>query len=160
MFFNTSSYSQTVKRGDIFQLNNSKRGTHDGEFYQLVRVAADMPAGVDTLTGKAVGGRHDLYNLVNTSTGKTRVSDPARLFKVPAGGSVYLRALNSHFQLDLKRVTDVPTIAADVERSIRSKMPKPAAVHFSRAANSNAEEILCAVAGALGYTVSRSAYCF
>ena len=153
MFKNTSSFSQIVKRGDIFQLNNSKRGIHDGEFYQLVRVAADAPGAVDTLSGKPVGGRVDLYNLVNISTGKTRVSDPARLFKVSSGGNVYLHSLNHHFQLDLKRVTDVPTIAADVERSIRARMPKPVA-------KPSAEALLCAVADALGYTVCRSAYGF
>lgn len=79
-----------MTRGSILQCGN--------EFYMLVRVElADTKNGNGVTTGKQAR-----YNLVNISTGKTRVSDPSRLFLWMADqDDVNLNSLCQHFGLDL-----------------------------------------------------------
>ena len=79
-----------MTRGSILQCGN--------EFYLLVRVElADTKNGNGTATGKQAR-----YNLVNISTGKTRVSNPERLFLWMADeDDINLNSLKQHFGLDL-----------------------------------------------------------
>lgn len=79
-----------MTRGSILQCGN--------EFYMLVRVElADTKNGNGVTTGKQAR-----YNLVNISTGKTRVSEPSRLFLWMADqDDVNLNSLCQHFGLDL-----------------------------------------------------------
>ena len=79
-----------MTRGSILQCGD--------EFYMLVRVElADTKNGNGVTTGKQAR-----YNLVNISTGKTRVSDPSRLFLWMADqDDVNIKSLCQHFGLDL-----------------------------------------------------------
>ncbi len=105
-----------IRRGDILECTSY--GKHYGDYYQLVRVMADVPASRDTITGRPSGQLNDVYNLVNTATGKTRISDPDRLLRVPAGHEPFLSGINSHFGMCFKKVTDVNTIGGDVKKAI------------------------------------------
>ena len=79
-----------MTRGSILQCGN--------EFYMLVRVElADTKNGNGVTTGKQAR-----YNLVNISTGKTRVSEPSRMLLWMADqDDVNLNSLCQHFGLDL-----------------------------------------------------------
>ena len=78
-----------MKRGQILM--------NGDDFYMLVRVEEDAP--VRNANGTKVSGG-DRYNLVNLSTGKTRVSKSDRLFIMPVGQEdVDVQMLRVHFNL-------------------------------------------------------------
>ncbi len=126
---------QRVTRGDIFA---STKKT--GNFYQLVRVMADVPASYDSITGKASYQRVDVYNLINTETGKTRVSTPDRMLRVSAGVAPTLKQLNNHFGLDLTPATSAASIGGQVKQAIKADVR-------AKAEQSLAEAVRCIPAG-------------
>lgn len=79
-----------MKRGHILM--------NDNNYYMLVRVEAEVK-GTDP-NGSPSGTPCDRYNLVNLSTGKTRVSDPERMYLIPSTNEdVPLVSLREHFNL-------------------------------------------------------------
>lgn len=88
-------------RGSILQSDN--------DLYLLVRIEE---APVRNVNGTATNLKSGRYNLVNISTGKTRVSDPDRMF-VYSGGlpDIPIAHLQDHFGIPL---TDTGITCEDV----------------------------------------------
>lgn len=117
-----------MTRGSILQCGN--------EFYMLVRVElADTKNGNGVTTGKQAR-----YNLVNISTGKTRVSDPSRLFLWMADqDDVNLNSLCQHFGLDLVDTgitcNDIDlkqvVVEAIAQRRLRNNLNNMDGIHLS-----------------------------
>lgn len=117
-----------MTRGSILQCGN--------EFYMLVRVElADTKNGNGVTTGKQAR-----YNLVNISTGKTRVSDPSRLFLWMADqDDVNLKSLCQHFGLDLVDTgitcNDIDlkqvVVEAIAQRRLRNNLNNMDGIHLS-----------------------------
>lgn len=117
-----------MTRGSILQCGN--------EFYMLVRVEL-----ADTKNGNGVNtGKQARYNLVNISTGKTRVSEPSRLFLWMADqDDVNLNSLCQHFGLDLVDTgitcNDIDlkqvVVEAIAQRRLRNNLNNMDGIHLS-----------------------------
>lgn len=117
-----------MTRGSILQCGN--------EFYMLVRVElADTKNGNGVTTGKQAR-----YNLVNISTGKTRVSEPSRLFLWMADqDDISINSLCQHFGLDLVDTgitcNDIDlkqvVIEAMAQRRLRNNLNSMDGIHLS-----------------------------
>ena len=91
-FCNASIFNNTVKRGTVLRATT---GQHAGEQYLLVR-ETDVAYSKDA-AGNNVGEPRGLYNLVNLTTGKTRVSDPQRKLIAHPENGPSLDQINRHF---------------------------------------------------------------
>lgn len=79
-----------MKRGHIL--------SNDNNYYMLVRIESGV--GIKDANGQNTGLMNDRYNLVNLDTGKTRVSEPARMFLTPSTqDDISLDRLRSHFNM-------------------------------------------------------------
>lgn len=108
-----------IKRGAYITLIEATKNQPVGTIYQLVRVMANVPCHVDSITGKPSTIKHDVYNLVNVNTGQTRVSDPARMLRTTAGFDlISVERIRTHFNLDIQYVIDADTIKPAVSQAI------------------------------------------
>lgn len=79
-----------MKRGHIL--------SNDNNYYMLVRIESGVSA-IDP-NGQKTDPTYDRYNLVNLDTGKTRVSDPARMYVWPShSDNINIDSLRSHFNM-------------------------------------------------------------
>lgn len=79
-----------MKRGHIL--------SNDNNYYMLVRIESGVSA-IDP-NGQKTDLTYDRYNLVNLDTGKTRVSDPARMYVWPShSDNINIDSLRSHFNM-------------------------------------------------------------
>ena len=131
----------TVKRGDIL---TARSGEHAGENYLLVRVASN-----ERTSGFGNELQYPttdyLFNLVNTNTGKARITELDRLFETTRDGinnPIPLRDLEKHFKMTFQKATDVRAIASDVNKAVDARRPKPQVT-------SDANAIISGLAGLL-----------
>jgi len=114
-------------RGDILRVTgvaDSNHAKHIGEDYRLVRT---MGARDKNLIGEDTGPTRYVFNLVNTKTGKARVTDADNQFVTTADGigqSVSRAALEQHFGMTFRVATDEPTIAPVVKRAVDAEVAK------------------------------------
>ena len=114
-----SGYSATgntpaimVPRGTILR---ATCGKHSGELYQLVRETS--PVYAKNAVGQSFGEPQALYNLVNLTTGKARVSTQERKFIGTEQGAP-LAALRKHFDMGLIPVSDISHVADVISNKV------------------------------------------
>ena len=117
----------TLFRGDILRVksvSNDASQKHVNEDYRLVRT---LGARDKNLIGDETGPMRFVYNLVNTKTGKARVTDADRQFVTTADGvhtGVSRAALEQHFGMTFRVATDEATIAPAVKRAVDAEVAK------------------------------------
>lgn len=92
-----------MKRGAILM--------NDNNYYMLVRIESGVTG--TNANGKKCDMQFDRYNLVNLDTGKTRVSEPERMYLIPSmQENILVDSLRSHFKMP--NLQDTGLAAGDV----------------------------------------------
>lgn len=108
-----------VERGALLQCTE---GSHKGDTYVLVR-ETDRAFNKDA-TGKEFGTPKCLFNLVNLSTGKTRVSEPQRKL-IWDGKRVPVAAINRHFGMNFRCIGNLTDVQPEVKAGVNRIEPQP-----------------------------------